>query len=182
MTRIRHLAAAGCAAALLLAGCQDDPGPETGPTGSESAPQESTTPTEPAVEPATGPLVRFKQFQVHLPDGWKVDRKFFTLTYTRDRGSFDLLNISVMSTSATNVTQLARSVLRSSSQELRRVDDSEVAGEPAFHLVGTALRGEHDQYGVIRGGQSIRFMFELDGSKAKRQELIDSVLASIEWR
>lgn len=182
--RVRVAVAAG-SAVLLLGGCQD--GAASGrPTVGSSPTTSSPTSATPSVEPATGPVVEERQFTVRVPRGYVVEDKVFTLTSTRDRSSSDGIYVAAQDAPGLeNLSQAVRVVLRSVSVRPKpeRVDDVVIGGEPAYHLTGRSGAGNrYHSYGLVRGGQLLQVIFELDGPDARADGIVDSVLATWEWR
>ena len=56
-----------------------------------------------------------------------------------------------------------------------------MAGLPAFHVAGRVAGDDSEEFGLIHDGEivSVEFVF-LRGPEAGRQELIESVLATVE--
>jgi len=183
--RVRVAVAAG-SAVLLLVGCQDGAPSGGGPTAASSPITSSPTSATPSVEPATGPVVEERQFTVRVPRGYVVEDKVFTLTSTRDRSSSDGIYVAAQDAPGLeNLSQAVRVVLRSVSVRPKpeRVDDVVIGGEPAYHLAGRSGAGNrYHSYGLVRGGQLLQVIFELDGPDARADEIVGSVLATWEWR
>jgi hypothetical protein len=193
----RRVATAGAVClALLAAGCGDDEEPEGGspPEAPSSSSSSSTTtaPTDPtgsttapAVEPATGPPLKVKGVSLRLPEGWHVDNtdaSFLHVGAADDRsgvinlGSFPALDPDV------SLNRLARSTIRTGGYEPGEIlPETTVAGRPAFHVAGPVAGDPSEEFGLVHDGEivSVEFVF-FRGPAAGRQELIESVLATVE--
>jgi hypothetical protein len=184
---------------VLVVSCCGDEDPETKdpPASSESpsatdSPTESTEPTEPTeppatVEPATGPPLTVKDVSLRMPEGWHLDNddaSFLVVGAADDRtaivnlGSFPSLDPNA------SLGRLARSTLRTGGYSNGKVlPEATMAGRPAFHVTGDVVGDWTEEFGLIHDGEivSVEFVFRR-GPKAGRQELIDSVLATVELR
>ena len=177
---------------LLVSGCSDDDPEAKVPPASESpsATDSSTEPTEPTddpatVEPATGPPLTLKGVSLRMPEGWHLDNddaSFLVVGAADDRtaivnlGSFPSLdpNVSLM--------RLARSTLRTGSYSNGKIlPEATMGGRPAFHVTGDVVGDWTEEFGLLHEGEivSVEFVF-LRGPKTGRQELIESVLATVE--
>jgi hypothetical protein len=55
-----------------------------------------------------------------------------------------------------------------------------IDGAKFYHLTGPVGHGVHlDEYGSVQGSRLLKLSFELQGSSAQRQQLVDSVLATV---
>jgi hypothetical protein len=64
----------------------------------------------------------------------------------------------------------------------RRLEDVYVDSVKMFRLSGpTGVGYAEDEFGVEYGGYDVNLSIASQGSKAERQELIDSILASVTW-
>ncbi len=183
---------------LLVGGCSgDDPeAKDPPPSGSPSASDSPSEPTEPTgptgptddpatVEPATGPPLTVKGVSLRMPEGWHLDNddaSFMVVGAADDRtaiinlGSFPSLDPDV------SLRRLARSTLRTGGYSNGKVlPEATMAGRPAFHVTGDVAGDWTEEFGLIHEGEivSVEFVFRR-GPKAGRQELIDSVLATVE--
>jgi hypothetical protein len=189
--RLAALCAALCLTALV-SGCGDDedPGgaaPTETPASSDTSTSatEPTEPPEPSVEPATGPEMRVKAVSLRLPDDWHVDNtdaSFMHVGAADDRtavinlSSFPALDPDV------SIARLAQSTQKTGSYPPGSVlPPTTMAGQPAFHVAGRVVGDDHEEFGLIHDGEivAVEFIF-LRGPKAGRQELIESVLATVE--
>ena len=177
---------------LLVSGCSDDDPEAKDPPTSESpsATDSTTEPTEPTddpatVEPAAGPPLTLKGVSLRMPQGWHLDNddaSFLVVGAADDRtaivnlGSFPSLdpNVSLM--------RLARSTLRTGGYSNGKIlPEATMAGRPAFHVTGDVVGDWTEEFGLLHEGEivSVEFVF-FRGPKTGRQELIESVLATVE--
>ena len=176
---------------LLLAGC----GGEASSSGHDpsAVPSDATTSTSPGptVEPATGGVVDTSFFSAHAPKGWEVDEMvpdFITVADERDGYSHVAFGISKTYGYPFTLARLARNTISSHSLNRKDLDvdlHSSLAGEPAYRLSGKR-RGGGDvvEYGVDYQDRHITVFFELYAPLSRRQQsqLVDSVLASWQWK
>ena len=179
---------------LLLGGCGDDGSPtgEGEPTtsatpGSPSAsPSGSTEPTGPA--PANGPKLDGAAVDVRAPDGWvraEAMVRWMLIAESRDRSSYVQLSHLVGTSSGVPLAQLARNSLDTGFPENgRRHDDVTLDGVDFYRISGTEPDGLYiEDYGADHLGDYVTLRFHIDpgvGTR-ERRELIDSVLASLQW-
>jgi len=196
----RRRAAPGRALALTLClalatGCGDDepearaPGDPPASSDTAASPTDVTSPTAsaPTVDPATGPPLRLDDVELRLPEQWSVEHD---LVGYEKAGSADdhtaailLSSFPALDPDAT-VAQLARSTERTSGYPRGSVQEpTTVAGLPAFHVAGRVAGTFSEEFGVLHEGNIIGIEFvHRRGSRAHWQELIDSVLATVELR
>ena len=180
----RRLAVA-CLVAVLITGCQDeDPGGTSGP---EPADPSSGSSQSQAVEPADGPVVENAHASYRVPKGYEVADELAGTIPANDSGSsrsaITLAEVPTFgNTDLGTIAQLvARNVARGRAP--KRVADTTLAGEPAFHLEGQVQPGQHfTAYGAIHDDNVVYVRFDLDGSRAQSQQVIDSVLATWQWK
>lgn len=183
-----RLAAACVAATLLIAGCGDDDpdasDPDDPTTSGPASPSED--PTTPSVPPATGKLIPAPPGSFRAPAGWTVT----------DESVGDLVSASTAARpdSASSVyvsviddvddpldalEQESLDSLKEMSEKVRAAGRLEIAGHPAYHLVGTSVVDRRDVYGFVVDGRWITLDFShFDQELQPDQEVIDSVLAS----
>ena len=205
-TRSRDLTLCLAASALLLAGlvgCTDDADPEVDPTPStssatetESSPTDDPTdePTEPAVEPATGPAIRKAIATLRVPETWVTEGdQLFTDAERAPKNEarlekevFGFIDLDVEETEdALSLDGAAREAATESLVEGKRVEDSELGGEPAFVFTKSLPDFGSTEYtiGLARGRRLVLLDFSLiGGDQRQRDAVIDSVLATWEWQ
>lgn len=205
MVRRRLGTAAVVLVVLATAGCGDDD-PETGegpdPSPPASSPGQSpgqspsqspgsptsdpTAPSDPAVSPADGPLLALDHVSVRVPDTFREEPPSNLLLVAEDprTGVFIALSDTLQIGRPYSLDEQARARVRSAlTIEPPEIQEPvTVAGEPMYHLSGPFERGSRmDEYGVALPAANIfiRFVTPDDLPEAQRQELIDSVLATL---
>ena len=189
------------AAALLVAtltGCSDDGDPSADPPTSTSAsPSETATATEPAapaVEPATGPLIREPVASVRAPEGWVTrGSQLFTDAEREPRndaalekGVYGFIELDADEVDgAMTLDRAARVAARIATTDGKRVEDSELGGEPAFVFTESLKAFGSTDYtiGLARDQNLVLLNFSLLGAdQRQRDAVIESVLATWEWQ
>jgi hypothetical protein len=174
---------------ILLAGCGEassDHDPSATPDDAAS----STSPS-PTVAPASGDVADTTFFSAHAPKGWRVDvvvPDFYTVAGDPDGGSD--VSFGIAKTYGTHFTlaQLARHTLGSYPEIDKALDvdlHSSLAGEPAYRIHGPLSGGgELVAYGASHEDRHITVLFELYAPLGRRQrsQVVDSVLASWQWK
>lgn len=163
-------------------GARADPPARSGtPAGSSASPSAS-------VAPATGRAVETSWFRARAPQGWQVVETVPDLaTYARKPGSDSFISFGVVETYGNTFTlaQLAHHSLRSNSWARKPsiVAETTLAGEPAYHLRGPVGGGLFaDVYGALHQGRQVELDIETEGPAAEHQQVVDSVLASWQWK
>lgn len=189
------VAAAAAVLTLLLASCSDsDEAPEPDASTSESAPPESPddqpvevepSETTPAVEPATGPAIGVKGLEVRAPADWITTEP---LAIQQSAGPPDVIGsmISVFrfpNSGLFTIDELGAEEVSDMGARSRRRDDVELDGEQFYHLTGTLEPGLYaERFGTIAGDDrlSVQFEFGNGQGRAERDEIIQSVLATVQ--
>lgn len=193
--RRTHAALAALALTLVpaLTACGDtsdgaaaDPPASSGtPAGSSAS--RSASPSASAA-PATGKAVETSWFRARAPQGWQVVETVPDLaTYARKPGTDSFISFGAIETygNAFTLDQLAHHSLRSNSwaRNPSILGETTLAGEPAYHLRGPVGGGLFaDVYGALHQGRQVELDIETGGSAAEHQEVVDSVLASWQWK
>lgn len=173
---------------LVLTGCggKDAAADPPASSGSSTSDSSSTAPS-PSVEPASGDLMDTTVVSANAPEGWNVKTLVKDQTVsalTKDAGS--LVGLSVIDDYGTDysLAQLARRDLRTGSYTHGKVLPDEVmAGLPVFHVRGMAdILTHYDAYGLEHNGYAVTVIFKLLMNATKRQQVIDSVLATVELK
>jgi hypothetical protein len=184
--------------ALLLSACggQDDPVPDPTSTTSSST-STSDDPSESgsgsasgsaAVTPATGELVETKAFAAHVPEGWQVDvvsKDFVIVAHDPDRGNAITFNIIDTGGNELTLDQLAADAVQTGSWPGKTpsvVAETELGGEPAYHLIGSGGGVFVDARGTVHGSDAVSVDFEDYRSDTSLQSTVESVLASWQWK
>jgi hypothetical protein len=189
------VAAAAAVLTLLLASCSDSDepsgaAPDAGASESPESPEEQPTetgPTEttPAVEPATGPAIGVKGLEVRAPADWITTEP---LAIQQSAGPPDVIGsmISVFrfpNSGLFTVDELGDEEVSDMGARSRRRDDVELDGEQFYHLTGTLEPGLYaERFGTIVGDDrlSVQFEFGNGQGRAERDEIIQSVLATVQ--
>jgi hypothetical protein len=180
-------AVAALAVCLVLTGCQDD---GQDPSGKETPSGSSSTEETPTGAPAAdGPLVEGDSFSVHVPQGWKFDKTFSTdfIDQYSNPDEFDQrLYVGELSGDVRPLEEVAKgnfARFATTSTDKKQLSGGDIAGQPAYHFV--ASQGADtvvEEFGVVREGHQVTLNITLTGSRSERQAVIDSVLASWEWK
>jgi hypothetical protein len=178
-------------AGLLLTGCGDKDAEavtdETPSSPSGSSPSSETASSD-AVEPATGRSVETTWYSVHAPRGWQVRvlaKNFSIVAQDLHSSAYIAFGITDTYGYQDTLAQLAKANLRTSAWPAKPdlVEETTVAGEPAYHLVGPSGDGfDLDVFGVLHDRQHVSAEFALHGSPQKRLAIVESVLASWQWK
>ena len=181
-----------------LAGCSDGDDPRADPTPSTSSPSETGSsptdePTEPAVQPATGPEIRDQVATLRAPEKWVTDGAPLGADAGREprggaaleRDVFGLIELDVDEVDRPLTFEAAaREVASYATTGGERVEDRELGGEPAFAFTKSSAFGDTVYtIGLARGTTIVTLDFSLLGAeKRDRLDLVESVLASWEWK
>lgn len=161
---------------------------EPGPPGSEDP--SATASGSDGVEPASGPWVGWPQVRIRAPEGWRTKRQFAVKTAQRPDGP-DLLMVAA--TPAIDGLEPTRATLRRLAREVLRLDyydgepdvelDASMAGRPAYRITGSTPLGDGISYGTVHDDHIIDVTFQLHRTpEGERDELVESVLATLEYR
>ena len=191
-------AASALALAVALAGCGPggddaaaDPTSDAGGAGSEeqSATQTPTEPAStPAVAPATGPVIAVRGLRANAPEGWEAKRPYAVMSAAVPMGAIGTaVYVYRFPNSGLSFDVLVESSRKQSGWKfkLKRLDDVELDGQLAFHLAGKVNPGEHiEEFGAIVNEDrlSVNFEFVNGEDKSYRDEVIASVLATVDYR
>ncbi|WP_248583099.1 hypothetical protein [Nocardioides sp. InS609-2] len=183
--------------AQVLTGCgDDDPAARTQPSESPSTSSGSPSaaasepPTEaPSVTPAAGPVLKMDVAEVNAPTGWEHEEQLVPLE-DGARKSGQRMSLSETPSFGSTVEKIAKIQSKGYGDEkLKRLDDTEIAGIPVFHLVDPGPRGYYkfttqESFTAVYRDKVIRVLFQLDRdvSEEKRQRLVAEVLASLVWK
>lgn len=196
-------------AALLLAGCGDsdrlapqrtpsDPGSSHMPSDPAASAPAPTTPTQPptsepptppGVEPASGRPFNLPSLTGAFPEGWQVVGETKGSASAGDRnpltGGFfyfsDLLHLG-----SRNFDKIVATVLVSYEDEKNppvRTENRVVDGVEGWVLQGRRDGDEfHYEWGTVYRGQDIWLTFDYLHAPSDPMAVVDSVLASVEWK
>lgn len=190
----RRTAWLGLLGCLALAGCgggSSAPSADTAsrtsasssPTASPS-PTASSSPTPPAVKPASGRKVSLEAFTARTPQGFDYDNslaKEVVFSTSRDfRQNLEYSDVTIYP--GTSNAFAARLSIKNSTWSPKPSVAPQVTidGASFYHLTGPVGDGvQLDEYGSVQGSRLIQISFELQGTRAARRHLVDSVLATV---
>jgi hypothetical protein len=185
-------------AALALTGCgSDDPEGSPDPTPSTTAasgatePSESTDPTSgPAVTAASGLAVRIRTVTLNGPEGWPRTTDEFANLGRGVRAPDGSALVALYSVPSLNqdatLDQIAAGVIQTSNFIGKPTvhDPVTINGVECYHVSGRYAGGEKAElYGAIHARDLVNFTFAFHPAfpEDERQDVIDSVLASVVW-
>jgi len=181
---------------LALVGCGAESEPESAPTdgsapasegASSASPTETETPspTVAAVAPATGKVIKVEGLKVRTPQGWNT-----TIALSLQQGAFPKGVIGTImrvyrfpNSGLFTIDELADAEVGEFGSKGRRLEDLELDGEQVYHLRGNPERGVHsERFGTIVDDARVfvEFNFANDEEGATRDEIIQSVLATVQ--
>lgn len=186
----RTLLASLVAAVLLLAGCGNgDDDPEADPTGTPDATTSAAadpSPSDPAVEAASGFLIDLDRVTMRVPEGWRKVRKMADfLTGAEDPESFSSVSLGDLSAVGEPSLEEMAEFAATTESRTKILDPVEIAGVEWYHVVGREdeLVG-FEEFGTVHNGSQATISFSLDDKvpAEEQQALIASVLATVEWK
>lgn len=156
-----------------------------GATGAAS-PTASPTPTFP---PAAGPRLRNRWVELRAPAGWELDPYAGDLMKTAyDPATGDAVYVGGFPVRSRDLDRLAREARKVVHylDDAERMPDRLLVDREAFHFeaVERDPRSWNSDFGTYAGGLwavSINFALK-SPSQERRTEIVESVLASIEWQ
>lgn len=177
-----------------LAGCSDDsPDPSPDPSTSESTSAgTSTTPSgDPTrtstVAPATGPRVVTSRFELRAPEGFEkrpVAGEF--LGSFNDLLPDDTIYFGIIEDyGAQSLDDMAESYLRNGPYEKRPdvLPPVELDGRMLFHVAGPINhRSYGEAFGALVDGAAVTIEFQIHSPAPRRQEIVESTMATLRWR
>jgi hypothetical protein len=192
------LAALAASTVLVLSACggddepaaSQDTAPETSETTSGTQSPTETPEETPTVAAADGIRLAVEGMTVRAPRGWFEGPDFGLQASAAPRGDVGtilyLVSFPVIDGIEKSLDELARESTRSGGWQNRakRQEDTVIDGEDAFHLSGEVNPGEHvELYGAIVDDTelTLEFSFEDDDKQAYRDEVVESVLASVDF-
>lgn len=178
----------------MLSACSDTAESEAEPTpATSSSPSATTSPSPTPSETApAGELITTDAVSLRAPVTWTVEESdagtgqgFSIFSPSGAAGGSITVYISPNSSSYTlkDAEDFAIEEMRGVlDPRARRLARTAMGGQPAYHVRGKDEIGNHDWFGAIHDGHEINLNFELRGTKAERQSIIDEVLTSVEWK
>lgn len=184
-------AAATAVALAALTGCgggssssPDATGPtsNTTPSPSPSSDTSSPAPSSSSVAPATGRKLDVEGFSVRTPPGF--DRELAALARNKaiaNAKTSDQITAAYISSIGqvplSDAVQLAkRNTL--GGVKLKRLPDTEIAGQTFYHLAGKLDRSYTEEYGALVGGALCFVRFDLESASVARQKVVAATMAS----
>lgn len=183
------------ALSIALTGCGSDGNePAADPSAAPSVTESTTqTPTEtastPTVAPATGPQIAVRGLRANAPEGWEAKRPYAVMSAAVPVGAigttvyvFRFPNSGLLTLDGLAKASWGQTAWKS---RMKRLADVELDGQPAFHLAGNVNPGEYlERFGAILNDDRLTLTFEFENGedKATRDELIASVLATVDFR
>jgi hypothetical protein len=174
---------------------EGDGAPDTAESSSSAtseSPSEALTetPTEsastPEVAPATGPAIKVKGLRVNAPNGWLASISVAAGQSAYPRGvTGTLVGLHLFPNSELlTVEELAVEELGYIGAGRKRLDDLLIDGYQVYHLQASPEPGvKLERFGTIvnDGRVAILFRFGNRESRAERDEIIQSVLATVDF-
>lgn len=189
--------------ASLSAGCGTDdpeegtadpssPAASSEPATDDPSATEEVTPTGP--DAATGRRVETQAIVYHLPDGidWDLDGGGTFASWSPESSAdiWVVHQFEHQDNTPPTLDELARTSLRNARSDyptIERTDDREVNGVEGFVLEyddrnDWGRREFRYEFTAIHGSWWVAFNFSFPRDDAETREVIDSVLASVEWK
>ena len=193
-------ALAGSLLVTTLAGCGPDPS-EPDPSGSPEPTENTSSPSEPtdATSPsdseshsaaaATGVLLKGVGARVRAPEGWKREEQLVEFVDSaQDPTSENAVTLSsVQSLDDATLRELAEAGIEFGGyqDEPQILEPVVINGVECYHVAGQISDvAAIEDIGTIHAGQivTVTLHFDLNATTAKdRQEITESVWASVEW-
>lgn len=182
------------AAMLTLAGCggsgdpTGDPGPSEPTAASSSADESPSAESTWGSAPATGLRMETPVAAAHAPDGWVQGAEYVKTQKSAEApdGSSYLTMIELPAAPSSLEDAARRHIRYASYTNKPSYDGTEVVnGIPMWVVSVVEPDGMYDvTYGAIYGDRSLSFSFFLhaDLSEAEKQQVVESTLASVEWK
>ena len=178
--------------ALLAAGCGGKDSP-AGPSASGSSADSSPGATSAAsAAPATGGLMDSDYVSLRAPAGWKVEEQMKNATVIAlGSGTASAVNLQLVPDFGqdASLTEQADLMRKSGSWTPPPTieDETELAGLPAWHIHGKVDGGLSvlDGFGFLVRDRIVSVLFTQElasTTPGKRQQVIDSVLATVELK
>jgi hypothetical protein len=181
--------------ALALAGCSTDDGSDGGPDSpstAASSPDGTATASSSAgesgsVAPATGKEMSDKYVSFRLPadEDWEVDGGGTVGFLAPPDDRVSQINIGGAGATIDDLDEAARLGLKSM-RDVRptaeQEDNRTVGGLEGVVLAADDDHGYYYQFVTLSAGTHVAIVFDLPRNDAAAHELIDAVLASVEWK
>lgn len=175
---------------LLLAGCGGGGSEEAGPGSADTEASEPSGPSEspsPAVEPATGPPIKAEEVTIRTPQGYGRAETWTAYALVSRGPGEDFIGVGQAPVyEQLSDRAIARSVAKGATwggTDPARGENVLVDGVSMVHLHGPNGLGQYnDAFSAVVGDHLVELRFSLGGRPEARQEVVDSVLATVEWR
>lgn len=177
---------------LALVGCGVGSEPESAPndvptSASEGASSASPTEAEsasPTVAPATGKVIKVEGLKVRTPQGWNTNIPLALQQAAFPKGLIaTFMRVYRFPNSGLfTIDELAQSELAEYGSKGRRLEDLELDGEQVYHLRGNPRGVYAERFGTIVDDARVflEFQFANDEDRSTRDEIIQSVLATVQ--
>ena len=192
----RVVAVVGALAAL--AGCSESDDASTTPTPTSSTsvssqtgssdPSPSESSSAPSVQPADGPPIRLPSLTGAFPADFEIVKR---TRGSNSAGDTDLLTdcfifvADVANLGSSDFDEIVDNVLVNyESQDIKPVrgENRVVDGVEGWVLEGTRKRQKVYEFGTVVGGQHVQFTFSSLEAPKDFMDIVESVLASVQWR
>lgn len=198
MNHLSRALAGAVLGSLVLVGCsgeQDSPGADPDPAASSSPsasePETSVAAAEestPTIAPASGKRIEVEGMQIKLPADWKPGGPPSSLQAAgwEKENPDSFVTLFRFTQVEDSLDQLTRTIATRSDWafELTRRDDLAVDSQVVSHLSGRVNPGEYiELFATLRNQESLQLAFTFRGgeTKAERDEIVQSVLATWEF-
>ena len=184
-TPSRALLASLVCLAPLVAGCGGDDSSRA--VESTSSPTSGATPSAPAADPAGGRKVSLAAFSAHTVEGYDYDNSLareIVFSSSRDLGQDITFSDVTVYPGTSTATAMRLTIKNSSWQPTPRIASPvTIDGERWYHLTGPIGDGKHlEDFGIVYDSRLVRISFELTAAPAKREQIVDSVLATVDLK
>lgn len=184
---------------VLVTGCGDSDEPRTTPTGSPSpsatssqTPSSDPSPTDgssaPTVAPADGPPIRLRSLTGAFPADYEVVKR---TKGSNSAGDTDPLTdgfifvADVANVGSSDFDDIVPNVLMNyEGRDIKPVrgENRVVDGVEGWVLEGTHKQEVVYEFGTVVDGQHVQFTFSFLKAPKNAMEIVESVLASVQWR
>ncbi|WP_193609493.1 hypothetical protein [Nocardioides lijunqiniae] len=180
---------------VLVSGCSDDdpsgePGGSESPTASASSPEATegspSASEDPSPEPAEGEEVRVERLAIRAPEGWTVTKEGdpYSAQIGKDINAIYIQELPDFGGGKLSLQEVAQTRLRNGPylREPKIMEPVTVAGQEWYHIAGRATETTYaEDFGTVADGLALLVAMSFDRKlpEAERQEIVDTVLASV---
>ena len=174
------------AVCLTLAGCADDADePSSGGSATSTSSSTDTAATE--APAASGPVIKGDVFTARAPEGFVKDKNFSTdfLDQFNAPEGMDAVYVGELAGEVRPLDEVAKGNFPgfATTGTKRKTTTGDLAGDPAYHFTADAGSGSFaEEFLTVHDGTQVTLGVVLTGTKAERQAVIDSILATWEWK